>query len=257
MAKRIIIQDDEPEELQRSRFHKSVQIADTVQHIAPEKLTLNPLNKELFATQDGKEYEALKNDVLQRGIIVPLIAKPDNTLLAGHTRLRIAKELRLKSVPVQYAKEMNATEERTFLVNDNLLRRHLSSTERLNLYSLLYPDFDATFINEETRIAQGRMKKGEERLTLKKVAEDTFQSYESVKKQIQRAKEERKRAQEKEASKKRDEKKGDVVPFSDKPHKNVLSAQKLIDRLRTKAQRMTATERKELRRLLENLLKSM
>jgi|688.fasta_scaffold158767_2 ParB-like chromosome segregation protein Spo0J len=255
MTKRIIIQDDEPEELQRSRFHKSVQIADTVQHIAPEKLKINPLNKELFAVQDGKEYEALKDDVLQRGIIVPLIAKSDNTLLAGHTRLRIAKELRLKSVPVQYAKEMNATEERKFLVNDNLLRRHLTNVERLNLYRFLYPNFDATFIDEETRVAQGRVKQGSERLTIQKIAGETFQNYESVKKHIQRGKadiQQAKARQEKGTNQKRDS-----VPFLEEAHENVLSAQKLIDRLRTKAQTMTAKERKELRGLLESLLKSL
>lgn len=247
MAKRIIIQQEEPEELQRSRFHKSVQVSDTVRHVAPAALTLNPLNKELFSSQEGKEYEKLKSDIGERGIVVPLIAKHDGTLLAGHTRLRIAKELRLKSVPVQYVNDLSADEERKFLVNDNLLRRHLTNTERIQLYRFLYPDFDSTFLNEETRIAQGRMNKGSERLTISTIAQDTNQEYDTVKRQIQRAKTEKQQQQQK----------GNVVPFSQKPRTTLVKAQTLVNKLRATSTTMTAKERKELRGLLEHLLSTL
>jgi ParB-like chromosome segregation protein Spo0J len=247
MAKRIVIQNDDPEELQQSRFHKSVHISDTVQHIAPEVLQVHPLNAQLFKPQSGEEYEALKVDVLERGIIVPLIARADNTLLAGHTRLQIAKELRLKSVPVQYASTMSDDDERKFLVNDNLLRRHLVNTERIDLYRILFPDFDSTFMDEKTRAKQGRMKDGSERLTIATIAEETQQKYDTVKRQIQTAK----------RQKEEERKKGDTIPFSEKPHKTVVEVKKLLKKIHTQTQTISPEERKELRGLLMKLLKSL
>ena len=45
------------------------------------------------------EYNTLKKDIADNGIKVPLIINSNNILLDGYTRLRIAKELQLDTVP--------------------------------------------------------------------------------------------------------------------------------------------------------------
>lgn len=183
MAKRFVVQEDEPVQ---SRFTKSVKLSGVIKNINPKDLKPNPRNKELFSTNNA-DLEKLKADIQERGILTPLMVKKDNTLLTGHTRLKIALELGLPSVPVQYSEfDLNDDEERKFIINDNLLRRQLSSEERLNLYRVLFPDVD-TLLSEEK--SNGRPKKGA--LTIKEIAEQTQQNPESVRKQFQRMREQK------------------------------------------------------------------
>lgn len=55
----------------------------------------------------------------------------------------VAKQLNLATVPVQYIENnLNVEQQKQFLVKDNVLRRHLTPTERKNLYRFLVTDFD-------------------------------------------------------------------------------------------------------------------
>lgn len=114
-----------------------------IKQIEISKLKLNPLNKKFFKSDLGGETDQLYNDIKERGILVPLIAKTDGTLLAGHRRFMIARELDFETVPVQFIEnELTEENEKQFIVKDNVLRRHLSIEERKSFYRFLIPNFD-------------------------------------------------------------------------------------------------------------------
>jgi ParB-like chromosome segregation protein Spo0J len=182
-----------------------------VKDIEPSKLHPNPKNAQYFRTETSDYFERLTEDVRKRGIIVPLIAQQDGTLLAGHNRWEIAKRLNLKFVPVQYlASELSEEEAREFVVKDNLLRRQFSSSEWLEIYQQLYPNFEQRLAQHGQK-AQAPTKKvaddvgrvdnvhsqknadntlDAEVLTAEKIARDTGQSKAAVQKQLQRRKKE-------------------------------------------------------------------
>ncbi len=121
--------------------HQGLEMSDVIfEH--PGSLFPNPQNTKLFGNNEGK-YAELLEDIRERGIIVPLIVKPDKTLLAGHSRLRVALELGLDNIPVQYVENtLTEQQEREFLIKDNLFRRQLTSAEWIDLYRILFPNFD-------------------------------------------------------------------------------------------------------------------
>jgi ParB-like chromosome segregation protein Spo0J len=128
-----------------------------------EKLKTNPMNKKYFHIENKQYFDGLLKDIGEHGIKVPLVAKQDGTLLAGHNRLLIADTLGIKNVPVQYVMdELTEKEEREYVIKDNLLRRHLSFSERKALYLKLYKNF-------KERI----MIPGKVGITARKIAEDT------------------------------------------------------------------------------------
>lgn len=125
-------------------------ISPVVYQVDPDKLTPNPLNS-LFKEESAEYFETLTADIKERGFKVPLIAKRNGELLAGHNRRKIALALGLPRVPVQYVEsELSPDQERAFVIKDNLFRRQLTQEDRLNLYKILFPDFDEK-IKEETR----------------------------------------------------------------------------------------------------------
>jgi hypothetical protein len=133
------------DEKQATKTH-GVQLSD-VKQVTPATLRANPLNSKIFQTESPQYFETLTKDIQERGILVPLIAKENGMLLAGHNRLHIAKKLQLKTVPVQYVEDdVSAEEERNFVIKDNLLRRHLKPEQRIELYRQLYPNFDERII---------------------------------------------------------------------------------------------------------------
>ena len=165
-----------------------VKLMDKVQWVKPEQVQVNPKNRDFFKEESEESLKRLREDVQQRGILVPLVAKMDGMLLAGHNRLRIAQELSLKVIPVQYVQsELSAEQEREFIIKDNLYRRQLSQADRIELYKKLFPDFEATFLTSDKEIRTGRTNNTTPRLTIKTIAEKTGQKVSAVKMQVTRA----------------------------------------------------------------------
>lgn len=185
---------------------KKVEIQGTrlsdVQHISPAKLKQNPLNSDFFREESDDYFDRLRADIRERGIIVPLLAKKDDTLLAGHNRLRVAITLGLETVPVQYVLDgLTESVEREFIIKDNLYRRQFSTAEWIHLYKKLYPEFDKQ-IQQETRGGGQKWSKVASktehsvllgntssesvgtRLTAQKIADDTGQKLSAVQKQL-------------------------------------------------------------------------
>lgn len=114
-----------------------------VKSVSVSILKPNAQNEKYFKPETGAYFNQLSADIKKRGITVPLIAKKDGTLLAGHNRLKIAKTIGLEEVPVQYVQgELSAQAEAEFIIKDNVLRRHLTPTERRALYNLVCPGFE-------------------------------------------------------------------------------------------------------------------
>lgn len=120
-----------------------------VRYESTTKLQRNPQNVLLFRQETPEYFTRLREDVQQRGILVPLIAKLDGTLLAGHNRLQVAEELGLREVPVQYLLEtLSSEDEKSFVVKDNLLRRQFTYEQWAAIFRELVPDYEERLFEE-------------------------------------------------------------------------------------------------------------
>lgn len=102
----------------------------------------NEKNGEFFE-EKNLDLSSMIEDIKKRGVLVPLVAKEDGTLLAGHCRFKAAKSAGLKFLPVQVVTDITADEEFEYLIKDNAVRRHFSCEDRLKIYRRIYPEFDA------------------------------------------------------------------------------------------------------------------
>lgn len=95
------------------------------------KLKENPVSSKHFRDLAGDDFAKLKEDIKARGVLVPLVAMKDGTLLAGHNRLRAAREIGVEKVPVQWVEdELSRKDQEGFVIKDNVIRRQLSATDK-------------------------------------------------------------------------------------------------------------------------------
>jgi len=69
-------------------------------NISVDVLRVHPRNAEFFDDISGEEYERFKKSIGEDGILSPLLVSPDMMVISGHQRLKAAKELGIKLVPV-------------------------------------------------------------------------------------------------------------------------------------------------------------
>lgn len=69
-------------------------------NISADVLKVHPRNAEFFDDISGEEYERFKKSIGEDGILSPLLVSPDMMVISGHQRLKAAKELGIKLVPV-------------------------------------------------------------------------------------------------------------------------------------------------------------
>jgi hypothetical protein len=116
---------------------KGIKLSE-IKYINTNELKDNPLNS-VFKQESPEYFDKLKNDIYKHGILVPLIAKHDGLILAGHNRWRVANELNLAKVPVQYIEsDLNTQEERELIFKDNILRRQLDAKDKEEIIKKLY-----------------------------------------------------------------------------------------------------------------------
>ena len=102
--------------------------------INPELLREHELSKELFGETTSEEYEALKEDIKNRGIQDPLQIVKQNggyLIVSGHRRARIAKELGIKVPCIIRTDLKEEWQIKEALIKDNLLRRHLTDYQKV------------------------------------------------------------------------------------------------------------------------------
>lgn len=93
-----------------------------VNFVSISLLRPHPKNSEYYSPPIQKEYDFLKRSIAAQGIRDPLKVLPDYTVIAGHLRLEIAKELGLEKVPVEVW-DISPEEAEYLLVADNDERR--------------------------------------------------------------------------------------------------------------------------------------
>ncbi len=107
--------------------------------IETNKLKPYELNKELFDSLPKEDYQALKEDIKKNGIKTELHITKSNTILCGHQRWNIAKELELKEIPCKIINidESNELKVKEYVILDNVLRRHLTTEQKYLLIAEL------------------------------------------------------------------------------------------------------------------------
>ena len=108
-----------------------------------DSLQPHPALKELTVPMPKEAYERLYESIKRYGIRVPLhIWTPPSAnrtyILDGYHRWRIAKELRMKHVPVLPLDLKDDLEARIWIVRANLDRRQLTPGQRAMLAQTLY-----------------------------------------------------------------------------------------------------------------------
>jgi len=98
------------------------------------------------------QYEALKESIRTRGLLNPLIVNPEGVILDGVNRFRACNELGIKP-KYTIRKFKDRLEEKMFVIEANLTRRHLSKFQRIETALPL--------IEMERELAKERMLKGD------------------------------------------------------------------------------------------------
>lgn len=103
-----------------------------IEHVALGAIRIDPSFAAGLPRPDN--LDGIREDIRERGVLVPLLVTQDGLLLDGHTRLEIATELGHQSVPVIRV-EVDAAETwpRTVALALNLHRRHLNVAQRVAL----------------------------------------------------------------------------------------------------------------------------
>jgi len=105
---------------------------------------------DLFSNLPDWEYNELKKDIQHNGIRNPLVVTKDKTVICGHQRIRIAKELQLsiEKIPFLTKEFKNQMQIIDFAVNDNLLRRQLNTFQKGVIGLKLLPYYEESAKNE-------------------------------------------------------------------------------------------------------------
>jgi ParB family chromosome partitioning protein len=90
--------------------------------ISIQLLKIHPKNTDYFSELPDEKYQEIKQSIAAHGIRDPLKVLSDYIVIAGHQRLRIAKELGIEKVPVVVL-DISAEEAEYLLIADNEERR--------------------------------------------------------------------------------------------------------------------------------------
>jgi hypothetical protein len=95
------------------------------------ELRPHPENSVIFGDpEESEQFDAIKSSIRQFGIWEPLAVKADGTILSGHLRFTVAKQLKLKSVPVRVVDAFASyRDEVSFVIRSNTDRRQLTKGE--------------------------------------------------------------------------------------------------------------------------------
>jgi len=123
--------------------------ANQIIHVSPNQIIINPYQpRQKFGEH---ALESLKKSIQQHGILQPLVVTQTMggkyELVAGERRLRAAKELNLKKVPV-IVRTVKDLEKLELSLIENIQREDLNPIEKANAYKQLIDNFHLT--QEET-----------------------------------------------------------------------------------------------------------
>lgn len=95
-----------------------------------EQIKVNPEYKALVPPLTSEEYQDLKQNIIDEGLIYPLILNTVNVVLDGHHRLEICQEINI-NYPSVIRKEFGSVyDEKRFVITSNLHRRQLTTAQK-------------------------------------------------------------------------------------------------------------------------------
>ena len=98
-----------------------------------QNIIINPEYQKLVPSLIAEDYNMLKISIQKHGIEEPLTLNQDNVLLDGHTRRTIAIQLGIRDVPYDKIEFVTKREEKKYVVETNLERRHLNHYQKVEL----------------------------------------------------------------------------------------------------------------------------
>lgn len=98
--------------------------------IAISKLKPHPKNGYYFSDVEGEKYEEIKRSIAAYGIRDPLKVTTSYTVISGHQRLRIAKELQFTEIPVEIV-DVDEWQAEYLLIAENVERRGQAETDAI------------------------------------------------------------------------------------------------------------------------------
>lgn len=119
--------------------------------ISIDRLKEHPKNGYYFSEIDGEKYEEIKRSIATHGIRDPLKVTTSYTVISGHQRLRIAKELGFKDVPVEIL-DVDEWQAEYLLIAENVERRGQAETDPIKKARI------AQFLKEYWGVNQGTRK---------------------------------------------------------------------------------------------------
>lgn len=133
---------------------------DSVQHIALDDISINPLQPR--RSFDPRELEDLQESIAQNGILQPLVvARLENgtyELIAGERRLRAARALRWEKVPCVVRRDVKSDQSRlVYALIENIQRENLNPIEEALAYNQLNKDFGLTHEEIGARMGKSRV----------------------------------------------------------------------------------------------------
>ncbi|MEK7500222.1 MAG: ParB/RepB/Spo0J family partition protein [Patescibacteria group bacterium] len=133
---------------------------DSVQHIALDDISINPLQPR--RSFDPRELEDLQESIAQNGILQPrVVARLENgtyELIAGERRLRAARALRWDKVPCVVRRDVKSDQSRlVYALIENIQRENLNPIEEALAYNQLNKDFGLTHEEIGARMGKSRV----------------------------------------------------------------------------------------------------
>ncbi len=106
---------------------------------------------QVMPSMPPEQFEALKADIAERGVLSPIDIDEHGHILDGHHRYRVCTELGITDFPTVVRPGLSEEERRIFARKSNILRRHLS---REQIRELIAEQLKDTPIWANNRIAQ-------------------------------------------------------------------------------------------------------
>lgn len=111
----------------QSPFNGSNSLTDLVARVGDAIAIRDTSKYQLMPDMSPAEFEALKADIAQRGVVVPIDVDEQGQILDGHHRHRAWVELHKNEPPPIIVREgLSEQEKRAFARKNNILRRHLT-----------------------------------------------------------------------------------------------------------------------------------
>jgi len=117
---------------------------------------------QLFPHLADDEYEALKADIAERGVLVPVEYDEHGNILDGHHRVRACRELGIKDWPTVTRGGMDDEAKAEHVLTLNLSRRHLTREQRRELVKRLRADRGWSLRRIAERLGISAMHRGQE-----------------------------------------------------------------------------------------------